>query len=376
MTRYPHVRVSGCASQRGRQYGEQARERVHRSISGYEKTFAHYAGWDWPTVTATARRFEPAIAAYRPSCLEEMSGIAEGAAVAYDDVLALNVRSEVMFAAKARHYAGRPQLPVECTAVATLPTASADGRTILAQNWDWVLHAFETVVVLESAPADGPSFVTVVEAGLLAKMGMNAAGVGLATNALVSDADAGRPGVPYHIVLRAILDSHSVGDAVDAIAQASRSSSANYLVADARGDAVDIEAAPGDASRVFRLAPEDGVLAHANHFCSPGFDGGDVSLWLNADSPFRLSRVLSAVGGEHGRPSVAGLRRVLADHANAPASVCCHPDPDLPAAERTATVASVIMDLEARTMLLADGNPCTSGYRSLDYAGFLAPPPG
>ena len=34
---------------------------------------------------------------------------------------------------------------------------------------------------------DGPDFVTVVEAGLLAKTGMNSSGIGLATNALVTD---------------------------------------------------------------------------------------------------------------------------------------------------------------------------------------------
>ncbi len=38
------------------------------------------------------------------------------------------------------------------------------------------------------------------------------------------------------------------------------------------------------------------------------------------------------------------------------------------------TVTSVLMDLNARQMWLADGNPCTAPYRELDYSGFLGKP--
>ena len=54
--------------------------------------------------------------------------------------------------------------------------------------------------------------------------------------------------------------------------------------------------------------------------------------------------------------------------------MCCHPDPRDPAPERGATVASLVMDLDARTMWLADGHPCTVPYRELDYTEFLAKP--
>ena len=59
---YPHVRVSGDARERGRSYGEQARDRVHASIAGYERTFAHYTGWNWPRVRREAAPFEEPVA--------------------------------------------------------------------------------------------------------------------------------------------------------------------------------------------------------------------------------------------------------------------------------------------------------------------------
>ena len=94
-----------------------------------------------------------------------MRGLAEGAGVGYEDVLALNVRTEVMFAAKARQAREAMRQPSECSAFAVLPGASAIGHTLVGQNWDWLLHSFDTVVVLEVEQDDGPNFVSVVEAG-------------------------------------------------------------------------------------------------------------------------------------------------------------------------------------------------------------------
>lgn len=37
MPQFPHVRVTGPAEERGRQYGEQARDRVRRSVTAYRE---------------------------------------------------------------------------------------------------------------------------------------------------------------------------------------------------------------------------------------------------------------------------------------------------------------------------------------------------
>jgi isopenicillin-N N-acyltransferase-like protein len=378
MDPFPHVRVSGGARERGRQYGEQARERVRRSIEAYDAVFDHYAGWRWADVRRGAGRFAEPIEAFAPRYLEEIRGIAEGAGVDLEDILGINVRTEVMFAAKARAAAAQADggrgRPDGCSAFAVLPSASADGHTLIGQNWDWLLHSFDTVVVLEAAQDEGPDFVTVVEAGLLAKTGMNSSGIGLTTNALVTDRDRGEPGVPYHLVLRGILDAQNLSDAYATIQRGFRSSSANYLVASVDGIAVDIESAPGDFSRLFLQFPTDGVLLHTNHFVSPAFDAKDVSLWVMPDSPFRLERLRTSVSGAGPKLSIEDFESVLADHANHPSGICCHPDARLDPFDRGATVASVLMDLDGRRMWIADGHPCTSPYRELDYGEFLSKP--
>jgi len=370
VSRFPHVRVSGDAAQRGRQLGQRAAERIARSVAIYREVFAYYAGWDWPRVVEHAALYRPAIAAYEPRYLEEIDAIASGAGLDPGDVLALNVRTEIMFAAVARAAAN------ECTAFAALPEATADGHTLIGQNWDWKPEMSETVIVLEAEQDEGPNFVTVVEAGLLAKAGFNSAGIGLATNALVTDQDRGEPGVPYHVVLRGILDSESLSDALGAVTRRPRASAANYLVAHRDGEAVDIEAAPGDYARVYLAFPEDGLAAHTNHFTGDGFDLKDVALWRMPSSPFRLHRLGELLGQQHGSLSPDELQTILSDHFNYPNAICAHPDTRLEPMERNASVASVIMDLNSQTLWLADGNPCQTPYRELEYSALLDKAPG
>lgn len=378
MQPFPHVRVAGGPRERGRSYGEQARDRIALSIDAYREVFRAYAGWDWAQVRGEAARYEAPIAAFDARYVEEMRGIAEGAGVEVADVLAINVRTEVMFAAKARAAEeqagtdGRRQ--GECSAFAVLPEASADGHTLIGQNWDWLLHCFDTVVVVEAEQDDAPNYVTVVEAGLLAKTGMNSSGLGVATNALVTDDDRGAPGVPYHVLLRAFMDCETISDAYAAAQRGLRSSSANYLLAHRDGVAVDLETAPGDFSRIFLLFPDDGVLLHTNHFRADRFDRKDVSLWVMPDSPFRLERLKGAVASEPGTLSLDTFRAVLADHANYPSGICCHPDARMEEHDRGATVASVLMDLDAARIWVADGHPCTAPYREVEVGALMDKP--
>ena len=56
------------------------------------------------------------------------------------------------------------------------------------------------------------------------------------------------------------------------------------------------------------------------------------------------------------------MRAAATDHLGAPYAICRHPDPDQPEAKRTMTVGAVLIDLEARTMHVANGPPCSNDY--------------
>ncbi len=366
MRSYPHIRVKGSPRDRGRQVGEKAAERIARSLQIYRGLFRHYAGWEWSRVRDQAGRYRSVIEALEVRYLEEINGMAEGAGQEPVDLLALNVRTEIIFAAVAKAAAH------ECTAFVVLPEATVTGHTLIGQNWDWNPSTKETVIVLEAEQDEGPDYVTVVEAGLLAKAGFNSAGIGLATNALVTDQDRGEAGVPYHVVLRAILDAEGMSEALAAINHHPRASAANYLIAHRNGEALNVEAAPGDNSRTYLSYPEGGIFAHSNHFTDPGFSLNDMSLRHWSDSRSRFRRMRDSLKREHGNLSPEKLRGLLSDHFYYPNAICSHPDVNLPPPERGATVASLIMDLDSRKMWLADGNPCQVPFRELDYQGLLS----
>jgi isopenicillin-N N-acyltransferase-like protein len=368
MNTFPHIRVSGGPHERGRQLGAQAADRMARSIDIYREIFEHYAGWEWDQVTAHAAHYRPKIEAYEPRYLQEIDGMAAGSGLDARDLLAINVRTEVMFAAVAR------QAAQECTAFIALPEATADDHVLIAQSWDWKPQMVDTVIVLEAEQEEGPNFVSVVEAGLLAKTGLNSAGIGLATNALVSDQDVGAPGIPYHVILRAILDAETMSDALGAVLRLPRSSSANYLIAHRDGLAINVEAAPGDYSRAYLQYPEGGIFVHTNHFAAPDFDLKDVTLWSGPDSPFRRYRMATLLEAAHGDLDAHAAQALFRDHVNYPSGICTHPDPRLEPTEQFATVAAVIMDLNASKLWVSDGFPCQARFRELDYAEFLDKP--
>ncbi|MGV9313762.1 C45 family autoproteolytic acyltransferase/hydrolase [Streptomyces sp. NPDC003691] len=362
----PLVSTSGGPRGRGRQYGAAARERVLLSLENYEKLYAHFAGVDWRAATAVAETFVPVIERFNADHLEEMAGIADGAGVEFADILALNLRTEILFSARAR--AAAP--PAECTAFADLRGPDP----IVGQNWDWLPFAHRTIVVLRTEPTNGPRWVSVVEAGLLAKFGMNSAGLTVLTNALVSSVDRGRPGVPYHLLLRALLESESAAAAEEVLRSADRSSSANYLLATA-DRAVDLEARPGGPGELARreIAPGT-VFVHTNHFTAPAGDFGtpaeDRGPAVFLDTLDRRARA-TALAGSMPYPSVASWREVLRDHDRRPESICCHPDPATPELRRSSTVAGTIVEPGRQLMHLSLGRPCTTPWVTYAYRDFF-----
>ena len=363
---YPRVVVAGAPRELGRQYGRAAAGRIGRSIEAYAAVFEFYAHMTWAEARRKAQAFVPAISAYDGRCLTQLDGMAEGAGLEFEDLLALNLRSEVMFGGTLHGAGPAHRAPGECTAVVALPEATADGHTLLAQNWDWLVHTRETEIVLEAHPDDGPAYVTVVEAGLLAKTGMNANGVGVVTNTMVSDLDAGEPGVPYHVILHSLLGSENVSDALSRLYAATRCSSANYLVASGDGLAANAECLPGGPERVLVDLPEDGLLVHANHFVSPRFSNVDVGLPTMPDSLFRRSRLATLLRLSEGPVTRARLEASFVDHAGHPFGVCSHEDTRVVVVDQYATIASLMMDLTERRMWLASGNPCAAPYVELE----------
>lgn len=351
----PHVRVSADDPfERGRQLGATTADRIQRSIEIYDETFSYYTALPWPRIKDFAARFREPIEAYDAAIMREIEGVAAGASLDLEDLLAINARSEIMFGLARR---GAP----ECTTFFAGPPATADGHVLVGQSWDWRPCCESNVVLVEVEQGDRPSFVSIVEAGQVGKLGFNSAGIALGVNLLVSDVDHGEANVPFHVILRGILNARTPEEAVAAVVRARRGASGNYVIASATGEAVDLETGPGGVETVRMIHPENGLLWHSNHFtCDIPFGDAVVDKWV--DSPVRLQTIGERLDSARGTLTRESATEHLRDHTGYPDSICRHPNDDVPEVERSASVVAWVIDATDRVASLRVGTPCSGEF--------------
>ena len=336
---FPLVEVSGTPHERGLSYGRQAQERIGRSVALYRGRLERLG--------ISATRFSELVQLYLPEMrrfgthyVEEMQGIAEGAALTLDDIVLVNARTEIVALAR------RQEKVVDgCTGVVILPSHSASGNLIHAQNWDWLAECAETAIVLRIRRDDGPDILTFTEAGGLARSGFNAAGIAISANYLESDRDFTQTGVPLPLIRRKVLEQQHYALAILTIVATPKACSNNMIVSTAEGFAVDLECAPDE---VFPLHAEDGRIVHANHWLSGVALSKlkDTGLASVPDSLYRDRRVMALLPE---RAGIEDVKAALFDDFGAPYAVCRPPiaegDGNL-----GATVAMIMMEPAARRM--------------------------
>lgn len=361
---YPVVDLSGTPYERGWQHGQQVPDRVLRSIEIYRHAFQRRNRLDWNEVLERASGFAEVIRKIDPAMLEEMRGIADGAGVPLEAIVAINCRTEILFGqASAPDRDGEES---ECTTIAVTPAASADGHTLIGKNWDWRTACHDTIVILRVQPADEPAFVTIVEAGMLGRDGLNAAGIAVCGNLLRSTQDGGHAAVPIPLIRRRILGATRLDDALNAVIRVPRSASSNYVIGHVSGIVVNLEAAPG---AVYPVYPEHGLLTHSNHFLSTEARVQGVGIDYSADTLYRHFRARMLLEPKIGQITIPDIMAALRDHAGYPKAICRHPDPREPEDERTSSVASLVIDLTDGVMYVASGTPCSADYQRVTLPG-------
>jgi isopenicillin-N N-acyltransferase-like protein len=328
---YPvHRSEEPDARARGEAFGRAHAEAVTHTVRTYKRMFAETG------VTVPTHIPAPEWA------IEEIEAIATGAGVDPHDLLAVNARTEILAGAG----------PSECSVV------GAGG--LLAQNWDWHPDLAAATVVWIVREADGRWFATLTEAGMLAKIGLNDAGLGVCLNLLRTSVDGGVTGTPIHILLRETLErARTVDQAVELLTAATVSASSAVTVAEP-GDVASVELSPGGANVI-----RGGVGAHTNHFLEPPPRGEDA---LIADSPSTVPRLETV----RSNPLLDALR----SHDGHPKGVCRHLDESEPWAEQSVTIASVVMNLAARRFHVAHGQPCTHEHVQIELPPLTPPPRG
>lgn len=347
-----HLSAEQTASDRGFAFGRAQAEGVQNTVSAYGRIFHALHGLGEGEIANLGDLVGSRIERDWPTLREEIEAIAAGAKVDARALLAANARTEIFAGAM------RP----ECSAIGILPEATPDRSTILAQNWDWHPDLARSRVLWRVVETDGSWFLTLTEAGLLAKIGLNSRGLGVCLNILSSSLDGGVGGQPIHVLLRAILQF--CGDLSQALvillnAEATASSCFNLgFAAGDHGALASVELSPAGAEVLW---PDDAWLLHTNHFLRPVPGGEDRMRREWPDTLVRLDELRRRM--KHDRPASMGeVEGMLQSHFDGPIAICCHDPENMRYIDQQATLASIILDLKSRRLLITDGAPCVAPY--------------
>lgn len=376
---FPVLELTGTPFQRGTMHGQLARAQVAGSVRCYASLFAS-CGIDWLEAQTRAAEYLDIIAGCGGGILEEIEGIAMGSGFSVNEILALNCRTEILpptflgmettnsDAARRKNTALGIFAIGECTSVAVAGSRCADGNTRVAQNWDWIGFQRSNVLalrVLRDAP--WPSFLTLTEAGILAKIGVNDHGVAAGLNILRATNDREQPGIPVHIFQRMALDCASV-DAVVLLAKSlAFAASSNAILGDATGNVCSLEYSPSGAAAIL---PDQGVVAHTNHFCDVRLAEKQAPLAQMLTTEPRLQCADTHITNWPDQIDDGDLAVLLRDESGTSeagtaspgqsakyGAICRSPDMALPPELRVESIFGVIINCDKRTMLVAPDIP-------------------
>ncbi len=373
----PVVELRGSASERGKTYGEAARELIATSLHHYESAVGDATGLTWEQVRERSAKWVEVSRRYAPDLMDEIAGVAEGAGVDMLDILTLNARGEIMydtsFAAEAEEDSEEPVLD-GCSTFSFTRGASGDGHIYAGQNWDWLHGSSETVMILRIVQDPKPTIIMQVEAGQIGRQGANSAGLALNANGLGGRFDD-TIGVPQAFIRRRVLDSAGLLEAMRVLKRAPQHIASNALITHHDDFSIDLETTPGAIGWMY---PEDGLLVHGNHYQAfmPPQLAADYRP-SSIDSLFRQPRLREGLQAVRDASTTDEVRRrihaAVSDHLGYPKSICAHPDLSETPSEQVSTLLSSLVDLTTGEYMVTPGMPCQHDYELVPWNVFDGP---
>jgi isopenicillin-N N-acyltransferase like protein len=357
---FPVLEIEGTPHECGVSHGEQAADRVARTLEIYLPAFTRQAKLSLNEIRERAQQYAGAIKALDADIMAELEGIAAGSRQRVEDIVAVNCRTEILYGSLS---GTKPA--TECTTIVALPEATRDGGILVGKNWDWRNACVDAVVVLKIRQNGKPALTLIVEAGMVGRDAFNEDGIVICGNLLVSNDDKGQIGVPIPILRRRIAQSRHYYEAIDMLVRSPRGASGNYIIAHRDGVAINFEVSP---EKAFPVYPERGLLTHSNHFQSQVAQATGVAKYYTGDSLYRDFRARQLLEPKIGSITVDDIKATLRDHFGFPRAICRHPH-EYPGQEPTMTISSQIFDPQNGVVHIAAGQPCQSEYVTVTLPG-------
>lgn len=332
---------------RGREIGERWRNEIKRTVSLYHAFFPRL-GIVPHQVRSIGDASLAALEDWCPDLANEVTGMAEGAQVPLWQLGGLNARTEILAVAPALREG-------ECSTAIYAPSGGKAPKSI--QTWDWHDSLVPEGLILQLATCHGMTVKLFTEFGMLGKIGVNSAGLGLHFNILHHESDNDSGGVPVHAIARRLLEEATcISDAIELASSARVSASTVLTVFSSRDEfprAASIELSPSGIGVVLPMG--NGWLLHTNHFMDSELSkGGRVPDQSTTYARFdHLSKLMSDMVVD----DVLARARAMCGPAGELAPICLHPDMCLPDIERWETLLTISIDTENCKLEYAEGNP-------------------
>ncbi len=284
------VQLEGTPRQMGEAFGEGFRREVAELYAlRRDNALAQARQYGGRTVAegdllGLAARCMPVCLAFDAEGHEELLGIAHGAGLGPEQVMALNGLTDLR---DVLAWGGDPEQMDGCTAFVVQGDRTEDGAVRIGQTWDLGTANRPFVVSVHRRPREGPETWTVTTAGALSLMGISETGVAIGTtNLRTRDA---RVGVPYLQLIHRALRCEDAREAVLCIAGAPRAGAHSFVVADRSGAGVVLECT---ATLAHERWVRTGFDVQTNHCQHPPHRALEAATPV-ASSRARLSRMRS-----------------------------------------------------------------------------------
>jgi isopenicillin-N N-acyltransferase-like protein len=212
--------------------------------------------------------------------------------------------------------------------------------------------------VIHAKPDDEPPFLAMTYGGLLPNIGFNALGICQCCDSVYPNDP--RIGIPRVIASRAVLGARTPADAIRHMLIPHRAAGYNHMLAHESGELYSVEVS---ARHFAILYGHEGYIAHTNHYLNPNMQAVEYEPDELIGTRVRYFRALRLLR-QTDKHSVKSLQAIQRDHVNFPSAICNHVDEESDPLDREKTINAMVMDLTARVMHIAWGNPCENPYHT------------
>src|SRR5262245_57185364 len=330
----PVLDLAGTPAQIGAAHGEAQRERIREYAERFISQLVSAAALRLTEAELWAR-WAPQVAVNQreaPDLVEEMRGIARGAGVPFERVFLLNSLLDLnsfRYLDLATSFAG-------CSTFAV--SEAGTGKTLIGQTYDMPEFHQDYLTLLRLRPAQGPKQLVFTFAGIVGAAGQNDAGLAVNINYL-SPRDVGL-GRLHSVVVRQILASPQLADALTPPVLPPRAGGAHFLVGDRDGNVLSIETT---ARRFVIPYPQSNAICHTNHYLASELRDAELIRAASIGSSLTRYTALRRFLLDRGdRITVEALKEVTRNHVSFPRSICAHGTDGEPAESRNRTVSAMV----------------------------------